>query len=95
MTVAVIDFLEVVQIEGNDGERVAIAPRTRRLGQQALFRRAAIGQTGERIGARQLMEFLRPHSKLAHRFQLLGELPPQSLVDHLLIQRVGVEQEHQ
>ncbi len=56
VAVDVVDTLEVVEVEHQDGDRVVGARGTRQLGAQPLVEVAVVVETGERVGLRQVLE---------------------------------------
>ena len=49
MVVTVIDLLEVVDVEGDDGDRMAVAEGPAQLGRVGELELALVGQAGQRI----------------------------------------------
>jgi hypothetical protein len=56
MAVDVVDALEVVEIEHQDGDRVARARGARQLRAQALVEEAVVVEAGQRVGLRQMLQ---------------------------------------
>jgi hypothetical protein len=50
VSVAVVDPLQVIHVDHDGAQRVAVAPRALELAVQALDQGAVVGQTGQRIG---------------------------------------------
>ena len=50
--VLVVDLLEMVDVEGGEGDRPAVAPGAGQLARGVLIEPAAVEQAGERVGAR-------------------------------------------
>ncbi len=77
MTVAVVVALEVVDIEHDQPQRTAAAPRTGDLVRQRVVQPAAIGQTGEGVFQRQLVQRVACLAQLHFGAQAEANLPHQ------------------
>ena len=56
MAVALVDRLEVVEVEDDEGDVAAPRPGLTQLGPQRLVKAAVVGQAGERVGLGQALE---------------------------------------
>ncbi len=88
MAVRVVELLETVQVQGEYGQGVPFALRACHFGGQALFRKAQVIQTSQRIH----------HGEIAKKIGmalLLGELAAKPLDENCLRNRIDVKEHHQ
>jgi hypothetical protein len=93
--VLVVDLLEMIQVEDEHSQAIAIAVRSGNLLLQTLFTESPVVQTGERIKNREAIKLLGANPLPHGNFHLLGQVIPEKLQVALLEKRVNVEKQHQ